>query len=162
MLWDEFRTSEKIFLRNERKLKNQNRPFLKVVLFSFRKVSGLLFFCTSVRPRIRPNHVQRQRLYEISVTTFYRSNNFLKHVGLCVQQPRVKVTELAEADAALFRMPRTVIWSTNLNTLKTVSLDRRWCAWDSSRVAPRSTTDAALSPTTFLPNLIKILVRWSF
>jgi hypothetical protein len=161
MLRDKFRKSEKMFLRNERKLKNQNRPFIKAVLFSFRKVSGLLFFYTPFRPRYHPNHVQRQQLYEISMTTFHKSSNFVKHVGLCVQQPRGKVTELVQADAALFRIPRTIIWSTYLNTLKTIGLDRRWSAWDSNRVAPRSTTDAELSPTTFVPNLIKVLVRWS-
>lgn len=89
-----------MFLRNERNLKNQNSAFVKAVLFSFRKVSGLFFF-TSLRPRIHPNHVQRQQLCEISVRTFRMSSNFLKHVDLRVQQRRGKVTELAEADAAL-------------------------------------------------------------
>jgi len=89
------------------------------------------------------------------MTTFRKSSNFVKHVGLCVQQPFGKVSELVQADAALFRIPRTIIWSTYLNTLKTIGLDRRWSAWDSSRLAPRSTTDAELSPATFVPNLIK-------
>jgi len=158
MLWDKFRTPENIPTKWE-KIKTWKSSFRKGCAVLVQN-SGLLFFCTSLRSRIHPNHVQRKQLLEISVTTFHRSSRILKHVGLFVQQPRGKERP-AQADAALCRIPRTIIWSTNLNTLKTISLDRRWSAWDSNREAPRSTTDAELSPTTFLPNLITVLVGWS-